>query len=181
MTQPYYQQRIFIPRVDEKDNFLGPIERWEAHEKGVLHRAFTVAVFYKDQIICQHRKHPVFDDVFDFTASSHPQVKNSTEIQSLEDAVFKTLQREWNMEKWDVKNLENKGFALYHDKDPKSKYSEHEYCYLFTCETEKEPVPNLEVSYGFSLATLESLKNKTHEVTSKLSPWVKEFLKKDVL
>ena len=181
MSQSYYDKKIFIPQVDEMDNFIMPVERWEAHEKGTLHRAFTVAVFYKNQIICQHRKHPVFDDVFDFTASSHPQVTNSTEIQSLEDAVKQTLKREWNLENSDIRNLTEKGFALYHDKDPKSKYSEHEFCYLFTCETEKEPVANFEVSYGFSLATLESLKNKTHEASNKLSPWVREFLKKDLL
>lgn len=180
MTQQYYQKEIFIPHVDEKDNFIGPVERWEAHEKGILHRAFTIAVFYKDQIICQHRKHPVFDDVFDFTASSHPQVMDKI-IQPNEEAVIKTLRREWNMQASDIANLEKKGFALYHDKDPKSKYSEHEYCYLYVCETEKEPVVNLEIAYGFSLASLEDLKNKTHEVSNKLSPWVKEFLKKGVI
>jgi len=180
MTQQYYQQQIFIPHVDEEDNFLGPVERWEAHEKGVLHRAFTVAVFYNGQIICQHRKHPVFDDVFDFTASSHPQVIEG-KIQPTEEAVINTLQREWNMRQSDIGNLEKKGFAVYHDKDPNSKYSEHEYCYLYICETGKEPVVNSEIAYGFSLASVESLKNKTHEASSKLSPWVKEFLKKDLL
>ena len=167
--------------VDAQDNFLGPVERWEAHEKGILHRAFTVAVFYKNQIICQHRKHPVFDDVFDFTASSHPQVTNNNEIQSLEEAVMQTLEREWNLRAADVAKLVNKGYALYEDKDPNSKYIEHEYCYLFTCETTKEPEANLEVAYGFSLASLEGLKNETHEASNKLSPWVKEFLKKDLL
>lgn len=181
MKQQYYQQKIFIPHVDEKDNFLGPVERWEAHEKGILHRAFTVAVFYQGKIICQHRKHPVFDDVFDFTASSHPQIINSTEIQGLEDAILKTLQREWNMEQSHIKNLMKKGFALYDDKDPKSKYREHEYCYLYVCETEREPVANLEMAYGFSLVSIEDLKNRTHEVSNKLSPWVKEFLNKDLL
>lgn len=181
MTQQYYQKQIFIPRVDEKNNFLGPVERWEAHEKGILHRAFTVAVFYQGKIICQHRKHPVFDDVFDFTASSHPQVTNGTKIQELEDAVLKTLQREWGMLPSDIKNMVKKGFAVYNDKDPKSKYREHEYCYLFTCDTEKEPEANLEVAYGFSLASLEELKNKTHSMNNKLSPWVKEFLKKGVI
>jgi len=180
MTQPYYQQKIFIPHVDENDNFLGPVERWEAHEKGALHRAFTVAVYYDDKIICQHRKHPVFDDVYDFTASSHPRVVNG-KIQSIEDAVAQTLKREWNMEKSDIKNLVKKGFALYTDKDPKSKYIEHEYCYLYVCETEREPVANLEMSYGFLLTPLESLKTETHEVSNKLSPWVKEFLKKNLL
>ena len=67
--------------------------------KKAFYRAFTVAVFTRSNNL-PASKHPVFDDVFDFTASSHPQVTNSTEIQSLEDAVFKTLQREWNMEQW---------------------------------------------------------------------------------
>ena len=180
MTKNYYQQEILIPRVDENDAYLGPIERWEAHEKGILHRAFTVAVFYKDQIICQHRKHPVFDDVYDFTASSHPQVIGKS-IQSNKEAVILTLMREWNLQATEITNLKEKGFALYNDKDPKSKYIEHEYCYLYICETEKEPVANHDISYGFSLATIESLKNKTHEVSGNLAPWVSAFFKKGLL
>ena len=31
--------------VDEHDNELGVMEKMEAHEKGVLHRAFSVFVF----------------------------------------------------------------------------------------------------------------------------------------
>ena len=41
------------------------------HTKGILHKALTIALIYKDQFIIQHRKHPAFDGVFDITSSSH--------------------------------------------------------------------------------------------------------------
>ena len=37
---------------------------------------------------------------------------------------------------------------------------------------------NHEIAYGFSLASVDSLKNKTHDSSNKLSLWVKEFLKR---
>lgn len=178
MSSAYYQQRIYIPQVDENDNFISAIERWEAHEKGILHRAFTVAVFYQGKIICQHRKHPVFDDVFDFTASSHPQVTNNNEIQSLEEAVMQTLEREWNLRGDDITNLVNEGYALYEDKDPNSKYTEHEYCHFFTAETDILPTLNSEIAYAFTLQSLSALKNQNNPILGSLAPWVKEALKK---
>jgi hypothetical protein len=53
----YYKKRITIATCDKLGNITGEIERWEAHEKGILHRAFTVALLYKNKIIIQHQKH----------------------------------------------------------------------------------------------------------------------------
>lgn len=176
----YLAKEIFIPQVDERDQFIAPVERWKAHREGILHRAFTVAVYFDGKIICQHRKHPVFDDVFDFTASSHPQVINGS-IQSLQDAVLATLDREWGMKQADVQHLKNVGFALYDDKDPNSEYREHEYCYLLTCKTTHLPVVNTEVAYGYSLVDEEELNDPRKRAVYKFAPWVYAFLANGLL
>ena len=44
----YYKQKQMIARVDRQGNILGQIEKWEAHRKGILHKAFTVAIIYKN-------------------------------------------------------------------------------------------------------------------------------------
>ncbi len=176
----YLNQEILIPQVDEQDRYIGPVERWKAHREGILHRAFTVAVYYDGKIICQHRKHPVFNDVFDFTASSHPQVLSGV-IQSVEDAVYATLDREWGMKKTDVQYLNNVGFALYDDKDPNSEYREHEYCYLLTCETTHLPILNSEVAYGYSLVSNEELNDPVKRALYQFAPWVHAFLAKGLL
>lgn len=179
-TSTHLTKDIYIPQVDEQDQFIAPVERWKAHREGILHRAFTVAVYYDGKIICQHRKHPVFDKVFDLTASSHPQVIDGS-IQSVEEAVFATLAREWGMKKTDVQLLKNVGFALYDDKDPNSEYREHEYCYLLTCETTRLPIVNTEVAYGYSLVSKEEQNDPVKRALYQFAPWVRAFLAKGLL
>ncbi|HPW61217.1 MAG TPA: NUDIX domain-containing protein, partial [Cyclobacteriaceae bacterium] len=42
--------------VDEKDNEIGTMEKMEAHQKGLLHRAFSVLVFNtKGEMLLQQR------------------------------------------------------------------------------------------------------------------------------
>ena len=42
--------------VDENDNALGLMEKMEAHEKGLLHRAFSVFVLNdQNQLLLQRR------------------------------------------------------------------------------------------------------------------------------
>lgn len=179
MSDSYYQQKIYIPQVDELDNFIGPIERWEAHEKGILHRAFTIAVSYQGLIICQHRKHPVFDGWIDLTASSHPQVLND-KIQNIEDAAIQTLKREWNLDEQKLANLKCTGSVVYSTPDPNSKYVEHELCHFYTVETSTLPSFNSQISYGFSLQKLSALKKKANPIYPSLAPWVREALEKEL-
>ncbi len=49
----YYEKTLYIPRVNENDDILGKVERWEAHEKGILHRGFTVGLLHYGAMICQ--------------------------------------------------------------------------------------------------------------------------------
>ena len=88
----YYSQKQMIATCDKKGNITGEIEKWEAHRKWILHRAFTVAIIYKGQILLQHRKHPAFGGVMDATISSHQLMKNG-QLQDTKEAVMNTLQR----------------------------------------------------------------------------------------
>src|SRR3989344_7657948 len=92
----YYTRTIYIPKVTESGEIIGKVERWEAHEKGILHKAFSVALHYQNNIILQIRKHPVFDSVIDVTASSHPEMKDIT-MEDEKQAALRTLKREWQI------------------------------------------------------------------------------------
>ena len=65
-----------IATCDKNGNITGEIEKWEAHKKGILHRAYTVAIMHKGKLLLQHRKHPAFGGVLDATISSHQLVIN---------------------------------------------------------------------------------------------------------
>lgn len=170
----YYKQKQIIARVDETGKVIGKIEKWEAHKKGILHKALTVALIYNGQYVIQHRKHPAFDGVYDITSSSH-QLFIDGKLQTTEDATYECLKREWNLDKNDLGEIKNLGSIYYKAKDPKSIYSEHEMCEILIAELKFKPQPNLDFAYGSLLADKEELKNK------KLAPWVIEAIKQNKL
>lgn len=175
----YYQGKLFLSHVDKKNQILGPVERWEAHQKGILHRGFTVAVFYHDQMICQHRKHPVFNGYLDLTASSHPIFIADT-LQDELEAVYQTLKREWGIVKEQfLYPPEFKGKVLYQSQD--GQYTEHEICSLYQTEVKSLPQPNFDYAYGFSLLKSPDLKATNTPLTKILAPWVQKFIRKGLV
>ncbi len=177
----YYKKRITIATCDKKGKITGEIERWEAHEKGILHRAFTVALFYKDQLIVQHRKHPVFDGVLDVTSSSHQTYTNGI-FQDTVEATYATLEREWNLGSKDlIGSPKDLGWIYYKAKDKYSIYWEHEVCNIVTVKVKELPNPVLDVAYGMSLASKEELSNKNSQLHNNLAPWVKVMQRENLL
>ena len=170
----YYKQKQIIARVDKKGEVIGQIEKWEAHKKGILHKALTVALLYKGQYIVQHRKHLAFDGVFDVTSSSHQLFKNG-DLQTTEEAAYECLKREWNLDKKGLGEIKNLGAIYYKAKDPKSIYTEHEICEILITEVKDKPIPNLDFAYGFLLASKQELQNKN------LAPWVKKMIEENKL
>ena len=171
--EEYYQRKLYIPKVNEKNEVVGKVERWEAHKKGVLHRGFTVALFYKDKVICQHRKHPVFDGYLDFTASSHP-VFRGKELQPEIDAVHQTLEREWGIgRELLLSPLELRAGLIYKGKD-ESGYIENEHCNLYVGKVKHLPKVNFKYAYGYSLLSLEEIKKLP--LGNFFSPWAKAFI-----
>ena len=177
----YYLKEQIIARVDRKGNVIGKIEKWEAHKKGVLHKGITVAIFFEDYLIIQHRKHPAFDGVFDMTSSSH-QIFINGNLQSAIQTTYDTLEREWSITKKDlISQPENLGSAYYKAKDPKSEFTEHEIDDVLTVKVKKLPTPNFDFAYGFSLVKKAELMNKKSRIYNNLAPWVKALIKKGML
>lgn len=165
-----------IARCDRKGNILGEIERWEAHEKGILHRALTVTLVYKNQLIVQHRKHPLFDGVLDVTSSSHQIFKDGI-LEDTIDATYRTLKREWNITPGDLLGKpRDDGWVYYKAKDAFSIYTEHEVCNVVFAKVKKLPIFNKEVAYGYSLATKDELRRTNSRLYQNLAPWVKKMI-----
>ena len=78
--------------VDEQDNILGEMEKMEAHEKGLLHRAFSVFVFNNsNQLLLQRRALNKYHSggLLTNTCCSHPR-----KGEKLIDAGMRRLQEE---------------------------------------------------------------------------------------
>ncbi len=162
----YYHSKQYIAQVDSDDNIGEKIERWQAHEQGILHRGFTVILLYEQQFVLQHRKHPAFDGFYDLTFSSHQRYKNNV-LQKDEEAILETLEREWNI---DITGIKEKPLSIgkiyYKAKDPKSIYTEHEIDYIYMAKLIDRPNPTKDFAYGFETATKQTL----HDFN--LAPWV---------
>lgn len=88
---PESKSEIII-MVDEKDRELGPIEKMEAHYKGVLHRAFSILVFNEDKaLLLQRRSLTKYHTpgLWTNTCCSHPRYG-----ETLEHAIHRRLQEE---------------------------------------------------------------------------------------
>ena len=82
--------------VDENDNELGTMEKMEAHQKGLLHRAFSVFIFNKNgEMLLQQRSLRKYHSggLWTNACCSHPR-KDETPI----DAAHRRLKEEMGFE-----------------------------------------------------------------------------------
>lgn len=175
----YYSKKQYLFAVDKKDNITGKVEKWEAHKKGVLHRGFTVILFYNDKVILQQRRHPVFDGVLDMSFSSH-QIYEAGHLRGDLSSIYEGLKREWGIEKKDLTEKPKfLGKIYYKARDPKSDYYEHEVNYIYSVELKKLPKPNLDFAYGNKLIKKTNLSSTLYSLPSNLlAPWVKKIVEK---
>ena len=173
----YYKKKQFIAEVNEQDEVVGQIEKWEAHKKGILHRGYTAIVTFEDQFVLQHRKHPVFDNVFDFSFSSH-QIYVDDVVQDNVVSVLDGLGREWGIHAEDViddiklaKKIQYKAF------DDASGYYENEIDHIYTVELSKMPEPNYEFAYGFFTFHKNNIEKLLDpRIQSLLAPWAHKII-----
>lgn len=82
--------------VDEKDNVVGEMEKMEAHQKGILHRAFSILIFNsKGELLLQKRSVKKYHSggLWTNACCSHP-----TTDEPIHDATRKRLQHEMGIE-----------------------------------------------------------------------------------
>lgn len=82
--------------VDEHDHEVGLMEKMEAHEKGVLHRAFSIFLFNdKNELLLQQRAHSKYHSggLWTNTCCSHPR-----KGESVLDASNRRLMEEMGVE-----------------------------------------------------------------------------------
>lgn len=67
--------------VNEQDEVVGYMEKMEAHEKGVLHRAFSVFIHHEGKILLQQRSLNKYHSsgLWTNTCCSHPRADESLE------------------------------------------------------------------------------------------------------
>lgn len=82
--------------VDEQDNVLGSMEKMEAHQKGILHRAFSILIFNsKGEVLLQKRSQKKYHSggLWTNACCSHPAPN-----ESMIEATRKRLKHEMGID-----------------------------------------------------------------------------------
>ena len=145
--------------VDEQDRETGRAGKMEAHEKGLLHRAFSIFIFrralldnpdgtrtFHDQLLIQQRAEGKYHSsgLWANSCCSHPR-----EGENLEEAAARRLPEETGFTVEDLESpLEEKGAFLY-KADFDNGLTEHEFDHVFVGQLkgdrlDKAPSPNPE-------------------------------------
>lgn len=136
--------------------------------EGKRHFAISVLVYNsKGEVLLQKRKHRVFDDIWDMTASTHQLHSEDGINETDEEATLRSLKREYGIN--EVKNLKNYGginyFAQYGD------VCENEHDIILTAEYDGDVKLNNEVGYNYKWMEKEEFLKDIEENPRKYSPW----------
>jgi isopentenyl-diphosphate delta-isomerase len=155
--------------VDENDNEIGYMEKMEAHEKALLHRAFSVFVFNKNgELLLQQRALHKYHSggLWTNTCCSHPR-KGEEVIES----AHRRLMEEMGFDC----ELELKHKFIY--KAPFTNgLTEHELDYIFTGEYEISPNPNPDEVASYKWIDMNELQKEIEEHPENFTVWFRIIL-----
>ena len=161
---------IEVQLVDECDNNIGTMEKLEAHEKGVLHRAISVLIFNsKGEILLQRRALNKYHTpgLWTNTCCSHPYPEENPKI-----AATRRLKEEMGMEE----ELEFVHKFLYKI-DFDNGLIEHELDHIFIGFSDQTPHLNTDEAMAFNWINVDELKIDITEKPDNYTFWFKLIMK----
>ncbi len=158
--------------VDENDKDLGTMEKLQAHQLGLLHRAFSVFIFNsKNELLIHKRAEGKYHSGGLWTNSccSH-QLPN----EHFQDAAIRRVQEELGMT---ISEAEKIGVLIY-KVELDNNLTEHEYDYILKTQSDTLPDLNPEEASDYTYKTIDSIKLDMEKEPDKYTFWFKEILLK---
>ena len=156
--------------VDEKNNQIGLMPKMEAHEKALLHRAFSVFVFNKKgELMLQQRAASKYHSplLWTNTCCSH-QRNGESNIQAGE----RRLQEEMGF----TTSL-NEVFSFIYKAPFENGLTEHEFDHVLIGYFDEEPNINQEEVEEYKWMMLEDVKAEIENNSSEYTAWFKIIFK----
>lgn len=156
--------------VDTFDHETGTMEKMEAHEKGVLHRAFSVLVFNnKKEMLLQQRADGKYHSagLWTNTCCSHPY-----RGEVMEQAAQKRLQEEMGF----TCNLKVIGKFIY-KVALDNNLTEHELDYILTGNYNGEVFPDVNEVKNYKWLVVDDVKKEINSTPHTFTFWFKEIIK----
>lgn len=152
--------------VDEDDNPTGTMEKMEAHEKGLLHRAFSVFIFNNNgDMLLQQRAFSKYHSggLWTNTCCSHPR-----EGEATIEAAHRRLQEEMGFD-CEIK----KAFDFIYKKELDKGLTEHELDHVFIGEFEGEFRFNPEEDNAVAYVPVQEVLDEVVRNPQKYTEWFK--------
>ncbi len=162
-------QKIQVSLVDHHDNEIGQMEKLEAHQKGLLHRAFSVLIFNdKSELLLQKRAFGKYhsEGLWTNTCCSHPNPGESNL-----SAAHRRLQEEMGFD-CEMKEL----FYFIYKAELDNNLIEHELDHVLIGHTNQDPILNQEEAIDFKWLNLEQLKKAISEKPTDFTFWFKVII-----
>lgn len=152
--------------VDESDKPVGTIDKLAAHEKGLLHRAFSVFIYNQSgQMLLQRRAVKKYHSggLWTNTCCSHPRPGEDNLA-----AAKRRLAEEMGLE---VK-LEHRGSFIYKAEVP-GFLTEHELDHIFTGVTDQQPFLNKEEAEDYAWCSAAEIAAAVQQHPERYTEWFK--------
>lgn len=152
--------------VDENDQPIGAMEKLEAHEKALLHRAISVIIYNPEgKWLLQQRTFEKYHSkgLWTNTACSHPYPGEITV-----DAAARRLAEEMGITA-DLKEI----FSFTYKQELENGLTEHELDHVFVGYSNQTPVPHPEEVRDYKFVSTDELTKDITENPEKYTVWFK--------
>ena len=152
--------------VDKNDNQVGLMPKLEAHEKGLLHRAFSIFVFNsRYELLLQKRASSKYHSggLWTNTCCSHPR-----EGEDTLDAANRRLDEEMG-----IKTSLRKVYDFIYKAELDNQLTEHEFDHVFYGVCDRDPKLNKDEAEDFKWVDMETLNNDIIKNGNNYTVWFK--------
>ncbi len=150
--------------VDHQDNEMGTMEKMEAHQKGVLHRAFSILIFNsKGEMLIQQRSHSKYHSagLWSNACCSHPRPG-----EPIEEAVPRRLKEEMGID------VQLKfAYKFIYKTLLENNLIEHELDHVFIGKFDGVPVPDPAEVADWQFISISALQESVNKKPGEFTPW----------
>jgi isopentenyl-diphosphate delta-isomerase len=158
--------RDLLILVDENDKVIGEMEKLQVHEKGLLHRAFSVFIFNSaNELLLQQRANDKYHSggLWSNTCCSH-----SNNSETMACSVTRRLKQEMGLE-----TETQFEFSFLYKADLGNGLKEHELDHVYFGTTDEKPKPDANEVMNWKYMSLEKLAENISLHPQDYTSWLK--------